>query len=64
MDIAPFVADFGAAEAGLAAGAIGYDVVAFFEEVLVPGAFEIGPFAFDVLVFVGPVSFILIYGNA
>ncbi len=48
----------------MAPWAVRHYIVSFFEEVLVPSAFEVLPFAFDVLVAVGPVSLVLIDENA
>jgi hypothetical protein len=44
----------------LAAWAVSDNVVSFFKQVLVPGAFEDLPFALNVLVTVGPVGFLLV----
>ncbi len=62
--VAAFVANFGAAEASLAARAVSDNVMSFFKQPLVPRALEDLPFPLDVAVLVGPVSFLLVDEHA
>ena len=48
----------------MAAWTVGYDVVSFFQQVLVPCPPKIPPFFFNVSVQVGPIGFLLVYENA
>ncbi len=59
-----FVAYFGAAETGLAAWTVSNNVVSLFQQVLIPSAFEVLPFAFNVAVIIGPVGFVVVHEDA